>query len=216
YRPLAMQWGRNMLRSAGPARTQSFALGTFLSRVCAQLEVDPVRAWNLDQSDTWGSIGHFSIATRTSVALSNRFPKLVSLMKNNALIVSHDEKTIRDADFVGLGQDKFVPMADVPDFFWKPRISKQGFARPFEGPNHFADMDQPDTRGATLLSLSKIDSNINPDKWNRFYDSVNDILSGEPITAKRRGLLPFRVWQIFDEMIAFARDGSVAKFVCAA
>ena len=216
HRPLAMQWGRNMLHSAGPARIQSFALGTFLSRVCAQLEVDPVRAWNIDQPDTWGSIGHFSIATRTSVALSDRFPKLVSLMKNNAAIISHDADTIRDGDFVGLGQKAFVPMADVPDFFWKPRISKQGFARPFEGPNHFADMDQPDAKGATLLSLSKNDSNINPSTWNRFYDSVKDLLSGEPITPLHRGLLPFRVWQIFDEMVEFARKGNPAEFVCAA
>jgi hypothetical protein len=216
YRPLAMQWGRNMLHSAGPARIQSFALGTFLSRVCAQLEVDPVRAWNIDQPDTWGSIGHFSIANRTSVALSDRFPKLVTLMKNNASIVSHDEDTIREGDFVGMGQDAFVPMADVPDFFWKPRISKQGFARPFEGPNHFADMDQPDARGNTLLSLSKVDSNINPAVWNGFYNSVNDILSGEPIQAVHRGLLPFRVWQIFDKMVEFVRDGDVAQFVCAA
>ena len=73
--PLAIQWGRNMLHSAGAARPQSYALATFLSRVCAQLEVDPVRAWNLDQSDTWGAVGHFSIAARTQVALSTRFPK---------------------------------------------------------------------------------------------------------------------------------------------
>ncbi len=216
YRPLAMQWGRNMVRSAGPARLQSFALGTLLSRVCAQLEVDPVRGWNVDQPDTWGSIGHFSIAARTQIALSTQFPKLVTLMKNNALIVSHDEKTILSSDFAGLGKSAFVPMADVPDFFWKPRISKQGFARPSEGPNHFADMDQPDSAGNTLLSLSKTGSNIDPSIWDTFYNSVKDILSNQPITQIHRGLLPFRVWQVFNAMVKFATQGKAAQFVCAA
>ena len=31
-----------------------------------------------------------------------------------------------------------------------------------------------------------------------------------------RGLLPFRVWQIFDEMVRFAKAGKVPEFVCAA
>ena len=216
YLPLAMQWGRNMLRSAGAARPQSYALATLLSRVCAQLGVDPVRAWNIDQPDTWGSIGHFSIATRTQVALSTRFPKLVKLMSNNALIVSHDAQTIEDSDFVGMGSEDFVPMADVPDFFWKPRIARQGFSRGSEGPNHFADMDQPDENGLTLLDLSKDEANIDPDKWDGFYDSVTDLLSGDAIKPQHRGLLPFRVWQIFDEMVGFAKDGKGPEFVCAA
>ena len=216
YQPIAMQWGRNMLHSGGSAQVQTFALGTFLSRVCALLNVDLLRAWNVDQPDTWGSIGHFSIANRASVALSARFPRLTRLMKNNAKIISHDDATILKGDFVGLGKSTFVPMADVPDFFWKPRISKQGFARPFEGPNHFADMDQENAKGETLLSLCKNDSNIDPNKWNKFYDSVEDLLSGDPIASKHRGLLPFRVWQIFDEMVRFAHAGLASRFVCAA
>ena len=102
-----------------------------------------------------GAIGHFSIAARTQNALSNRFPKLVKLMDNNAQIISHDAETILTNDFKGMGKEAFVPMADVPDFFWKNRIAKQGFARPFEGPNHFADMDQPVPDGKTLLALCK-------------------------------------------------------------
>ncbi len=214
--PLAIQWGRNMLHSAGAARPQSYALATFLSRVCAQLEVDPVRAWNLDQSDTWGAVGHFSIAARTQVALSTRFPKLVRLMKRNAEIISHSAETIEKSDFKGMGSQAFVPLADVPDFFWKPRIAQQGFSRGNEGPNHFADMDQPDGDGHTLLELCKDDANIDPDVWNAFYSSVKDILSGATISPQHRGLLPFRVWQIFDEMVAFVRAGKPAEFVCAA
>jgi hypothetical protein len=216
YLPLAMEWGRHMLSSADRTKPQSFALATLLSRVCALLEVDPVREWNIDQTDTWGALGHFSIASRTQVALSGRYPKLSALMANNALIISHDDATILKGDFTGMGSENFVPMADVPDFFWKPRVAKQGHARPFEGPNHFADMDQENPDGKTLLDLTKQDSFLDPDKWQAFYNTVNDILSAEPISALHRGLLPFRVWQLFDAMVEYARTGEADKFVCSA
>ncbi|WP_208866993.1 hypothetical protein [Bradyrhizobium sp. AS23.2] len=216
YLPLAMQWGRNMLYSADKAPPQGFALTTLLSRTCALLEVDFVRAWNVDQPDTWGALGHFSIASRTLVALSNRFPKLKALMENNLLIISHDDETLNKGDFTGMGSEDFVPMADVPDFFWKPRVAQQGFARQFEGSNHFADMDQPGPHGKTLLDLTKDDANVDPNVWEDFYDSVTDILSGQKIKEDRRGLLPFRVWQIFDQMCDFAAKGKAEEFVCAA
>ncbi len=214
--PLAIQWGRNMLHSREASRPQSFALATLAARVCDDLSVDFVRGWNVDQPDTWGAIGHFSIATRTSVALSSRLPKLVSLMRNNARLISHDDATIIDGDFKGMGSADFVPLADVPDFFWKQRIAKQGHARAMEGPNHFADMDQPDEHGDTLLQLCRNPANINPAFWVAFYDSVSDLLTGENITEQHRGLLPFRVWQLFDAMVDFARRGKGAEFVCAA
>jgi hypothetical protein len=216
YLPLAMQWGVNMLDSAGSARPQGFALATLLSRVCALLEVDPVRDWNVDQSDTWGALGHFSIAARTLVALSGNYPHLDTLMGNNRKIITHDDDILAGGDFKGMGTADFVPMADVPDFFWKPGVGKQHHTRPWEGPNHFADMDQKDARGNTLLSLTTSTNFIDPDKWQNFYDSVKDILGGQPIEPKHRGLLPFRVWQIFDSMCQLAADGDAQKFVCAA
>jgi hypothetical protein len=216
FLPLAMEWGRNMLASSDSASPQSFALATLLSRVCALLEVDPVRDWNIDQPDTWGALGHFSIATRTLVALSGKYPHLDTLMGNNKEIISHNDDALEEGDFKGMGTQDFVPMADVPDFFWKPGVGKQKHTRLSEGPNHFADMDQKDADGNTLLSLTASPDFIDPDKWQAFYDSVNDILSGEPIAPKHRGLLPFRVWQIFDEMCQFAADGDAQKFVCAA
>jgi hypothetical protein len=41
-------------------------------------------------------------------------------------------------------------------------------------------------------------------------------MKDKPIKADRRGLLPFRAWQIFDAMVAFASKGNAAQFVCAA
>jgi hypothetical protein len=216
YLPIAMQWGRNMLYSSAGAPPQSFALATFLSRVCAELDVDPVRNWNLDQPDTWSAIGHFSIASRAQVALSKRLPRLVKLMNNNASIISHSDETILKGNFAGMGSAAFVALADVPDFFWKPRIAKQGFARSMEGPNHFADMDQPNDQGKTLLDLCKDASFLDPGKWDDFYDSIVDLSSGDRIEQKHRGLLPFRVWQIFDAMVRYAQAGKGPEFVCAA
>ncbi|UFZ07934.1 hypothetical protein LQG66_17245 [Bradyrhizobium ontarionense] len=216
FMPLAMQWGRNMFRSTDKAPPQSFVLATLLSRVCAMLEVDFLQDWNIDQPDTWGALGHFSIASRALGALSNRLPKLKALMDNNLQIISHDDAKLKQGEFKGMGSEDFVPMADVPDFFWKPRVGKQGFARKFEGSNHFADMDQPGPGGKTLLDLTKDDANVDPDIWERFYDNVTDILSGDKIKEDRRGLLPFRVWQIFDKMCDYAKAGKAEEFVCAA
>lgn len=214
--PLAVQWGRTVLHSTGKEPAQSYAMATLLSRVCALLEVDPVRDWNVDQPDTWGALGHFSIAARALVALSNTFPKLNQLMKNNLEIISHDDTVLKAGEFAGMGTEAFVPMADVPDFFWKTRVAKQGFDRTFEGGNHFADMDQKGKGGKTLLELTEDDSFIDPDEWETYYDGITDILSGKSVAEARRGLLPFRVWQIFDAMCDFVRDGDAESFVCAA
>jgi len=215
-RPLAMQWGENRLFADGSDTAQSFALATCLSIICDQLDLDLVRDWNLDQPDTWGAVGHFAIASRVGGALSKKdVPKLAELMENNALIISHDDDTILNSEFKKMSEDAFIPMADVPDFLWKH--GKQGHTRAFEGPNHFADMDQRrPSDGLDLLELCRDDSNVDPTVWNNFYDSVEDLLTGKPIERKHRGLLPFRVWQIFDEMVKFAHAGKRAEFVCAA
>jgi len=214
-RPLAMQWGEQRLFAVGGQTAQPFVLATALSTVCDQLDLDLVRDWNLDQPDTWGAVGHFAIASRVARALSKEVSKLAELMENNANIISHDDDTILNSEFKNMGEDAFIPMADVPDFFWKH--GKQAHTRAFEGPNHFADMDQKrPSDGVDLLELCKTDSSVDPGVWNSFYDSVEDLLSGQPIERKHRGLLPFRVWQIFDEMVNFAHAGKRAEFVCAA
>jgi hypothetical protein len=213
YAPLAMQWGAHVLNADG-VHGQSFALATLMSTICSRLNVDVVRDWNLDQPDTWGAVGHFSIASSVAANLSNRVPRLSKLMSANAHIISPPTDTISSQDFTGMGTADFVPLADVPDFFWKH--GKQGAARPGEGPNHFADMDQqrPSDK-LDLLTLCKTPANIDPTFWDKFYDQVVDPLTGAAITYQHRGLLPFRVWQIFDEMVSFA-GGDLEEFLCAA
>jgi hypothetical protein len=43
--------------------------------------------------------------------------------------------------------------------------------------------------------------------WQAYYGHVNDA---------SHGLLPFRVWQFYQQMVEFVQQGEVAKFVCAA
>ncbi len=214
YLPLAMQWGQNTFGARQRTGAQTYVLATLLSRVCSLLTVDPIRDWNLDQPDTWGAVGHFAIAARTEAALSGAFGKLTKLIENNRQIIGHTDETILTDDFKGMGAADFVPLADVPDFYWKH--GRQGASRGSEGPNHFADMDQPGPGGQTLLDLSKVPAGIDPDRWNQFYDTVTDLLTGERISAEHRGLLPFRVWQIFDAMVTFVGAGDHARFLCAA
>lgn len=75
-----------------------------------------------------------------------------------------------------------------------------------EGPNHFADMDQPSPAraNATLLQLSEDPAFVDPAKWSAFYDSVQ-------VRVSDRGLLPFRVWQLFDAMVDAVNAGVRAR-----
>jgi hypothetical protein len=69
-------------------------------------------------------------------------------------------------------------------------------------------MDKEDSHGETLLELCEADSaNVNVEIWQSYYTDVED---------ESRGLLPFRVWQIYDEMVQCVRSGKLENFVCAA
>lgn len=109
-------------------------------------------------------------------------------------------------------------MADVPDMVWKVGPYKRGGMSSPEHANHFADMDRkltnPLPEGATLLEICDgKPGNVAVPVWQRYYDAVQAQFPGE---RESRGLLPFRVWQIYDQMVSFVREGSVEKFVCAA
>jgi hypothetical protein len=212
--PLAVQWGAHVFMGKDDKPVRSCALATCLSTVCNLLQVDPVRDWNLDQPDTWGSVGHYSIAAATAGALSDDHAKLKKLMANNRTIISYEDDVLKTDDFKGQTEADFVPLADVPDNVWKH--GTQGFSRKHEGPNHFADMDQKDSRHLDLLKLCQDPANISPQVWDDFYESVRDPLSGEKIAYEHRGLLPFRVWQIFDAMVGFVNEKQFDEFVCAA
>ena len=117
----------------------------------------------------------------------------------------------------GLSLQDFVPLADVPDMVWKVGDHKRGGMKAPEHANHFADMDRvldpalPE--GDTLLNICKKEANVAVPVWQRYYDAVKQ---QHPKEDESRGLLPFRVWQIYQAMVEYVKAGDVEKFVCAA
>ena len=62
--------------------------------------------------------------------------------------------------------------------------------------------------GKTLLDITVDEKNIDIGVWDNFYDSLGENAS--------RGTLPFRVWQIYNEMVKFLKNEDIPRFVCAA
>jgi hypothetical protein len=218
-RPLAIEWGAQTL-STGSGEL-NFALATSLSTVCRKLDVELVREHNTGVAPFWGVTGHYSIATFAIDAI--RIAKLKTLMSANRARISFDTanidpKTLAEQMREAKENDTFVPLADVPDVIWKQfKSSVEGGRDPVprkgpEHPTHFADIDEPRVDGKTLRALSLADpaNNVSVAFWRAFYTGLGHAESAS------RGLLPFRVWQFFDEMVDAVRAKRVPRFVCAA
>lgn len=219
--PLAIQWGGHVFVGGTDARTAStsYALATCLSTVCNLLEVDVVRDWNIGHPEYWGEMGHYTIGAKACNLVKN--PKLRKLMTANLRRIGFDDGILKTNKFKHKSDPDplhpaFVPLADVADNVWRPdrdgkEPDKKPFSRREDENNHFADMDQEgkdDFAGQTLLSLCENPDNVDPEIWKRFYDTLPG--------RTNPGALPFRVWQIYNEMVAFVRNEDVASFVCAA
>jgi hypothetical protein len=217
FRPLGLQWGGQKLLAAGGEIGIQFALATFISTICRELDVDLIRDLNIGQTPYWGRLGHYQIAAEACGLVTDQ--KLATLLEKNVNRISFDIQTIHDSSksqktgvfkqFSG-----FIPLADVPDLVWKS--GPAGIRRGKEGPNHFADVDAvspgPQFTGKSLLDLTRKSRNIDPAVWDGFYDELNE----NSDTKTEKGLLPFRVWQIYQDMVSFVKERKVADFVCAA
>ena len=166
-----------------------FALGICLATLCRELDVDLVSDWNAGHTEYWGEWGHVKIGTYATTQIADKLPKLQKMMSENSDNIGLDDKLL--ADFKPYKRRAFAPLADVADLVWR-------FTRKTDESNHFADMDRPGANGATLLQLcAQSPGNIDPKVWNAFYDGIGE---------SRRGALPFRVWQIFDAMVDYAKQ----------
>lgn len=202
-RPFAVQWGGQSLLSPGSDVAAGFALATCLSTACRELGVDVVADWNVGHPETWGAVGHFKIgAMACELAEPAWLRQLFMLNRTNIGFEDGDLGSIPT-----FGHGAFVPLADVADYVWRN-------IRKIDDNNHFADIDKEAPQGSgafsgkSLLALTKSrPERVSPDYWNDFYEALEE---------EKRGALPFRVWQIYDEMVDFARDGDITKFVCAA
>jgi hypothetical protein len=240
-RPLALEWGGQRFDGAGARST--FAVATSLSAVCRLLNVELVTDMTRGVSGYWGRTGHYSIAALAIDAI--RDPGLKRLMKANAAILSFELSDIAKKGFdksVGRlsGADAFVPLADVPDEIWKKRPKDLGGrtggrdtsggasrSNGPEHPTHYADIDvdyPPHGKSLRELCLEDPARFLTVDAWLRYYEDMAAAAekAGHKKDAKelrddlKQGLLPFRVWQFFDAMVAFLRAGDIVGFVTAA
>ena len=217
YRPFALEWGGQKLAAQGGAEYTQYALATSLAIALRQFDVDIVADLNAELPQYWGAVGHYKIAERATVATSG---KLEQFLNDNMTQLTYPSAVIRGGH-IKPSPTQFVPLADVPDVVWKQNINRGGKAvRPQENWLHFADMDLPGIDGKTLFDLSGIvpaqktlkASALSIADWKTFYGKAPKPPKSQS-QQLAMGSLPFRVWQIFDFMVAAS---SAAKFLCAA
>lgn len=200
FRPLALQWGGHVLLGKQGEVSMNFALATGLSTICRALDVDIIPGWNIGHREYWGKTGHYKIAAKACELVTDS--RLSQLLRNNVDAIAFGDAAIEAGQLRVIDEHQFVPLADVADLVWRTK-------RPQDGANHFADMDQEgqgEFYGETLLQLCQDPHNLSIDVWNRFYNSLN---------IEKRGALPFRVWQIYTQMVQAVRAGKISEFICA-
>lgn len=224
YLPIALQWGQRTIIGADKESSNSFALATNLSHVCRDLDVEIVRGWNMDLDYTWGKTGHFKVGYAACDIVTNT--KLKKLLALNADSIGINDQDLIDGKVPsGIYTDDFVSLTDVADMYWRTK-------RPSDKSNHFADMDDQHEdvyENKSLLELCfdrrghvKNDW-LDVDKWLDFYEKLDDAkpdFDDSGRIRKRMGGLPFRVWQMYNEMVSILKGNDtvatkLAKFVVA-
>jgi hypothetical protein len=198
-RPVALEWGGQQLLAPSGKVPMQFALGICMATLCRELDIELIADWNAGHTEYWGEWGHVKIGAYATSLISNLLPKLAAMMEANADNIGLDDKLLQNLKPHKNGT--FSPLADVADLVWR-------FTRHDDESNHFADMDKPGKDGKTLLQLcADAARNVDPKVWNDYYEGIGE---------DRRGALPFRVWQIFDDMVDFAAANKKLEFLCAA
>jgi hypothetical protein len=205
-KPIAIQWGGTVF--ANENANLPFALATNLSTVCRELKVELFRFSGLASFEYWGAVGHYTIGSFACAQV--RDENLRDLMIANRVRISFDPGAI-STDVNDVSVPGFVPLADVPDKVWKKTKSqKTPFGRRGpENPNHYADLDFAPSGVKSLLERTKTANDLDADAWRKYYKSVGWN------AVSQRGLLPFRVWQMYKKMVEYVNAGDVASFVAA-
>jgi len=216
FRPLAIQWGGQRLTGDDGQFTQ-FALATSLAVACRELDVDIVTDLRAELPQYWGAVGHYKIA---QMAVSLTKGALKDFLTANLERITYDAERLAQDD-AKLSDDpkRFVPLADVPDIVWKTTMNPGGkAARPQENWNHYADIDLPGANGKTLDQLcGKNPPRLDIEAWIDFYrNAPKPAASTGNAKTVNMGSLPFRVWQVFDAMVAARTAGKKTAFLCAA
>jgi hypothetical protein len=201
--PIAMQWGGERMRLED-GTLSAFASASFLSTICDQLEIELVRDWSTGHDEYWGKVGHFSIGWKACNYVSGA---LKTLLAANQERLGFDDATISQGSEFRVGRQGFVPLADVPDYVW---IAAPG--RPSEPIQHFADIDIVDINGgpSMLERCFKDPTQISATVWKQYFDGFK-----QQGVGPEEGALPFRVWQLWEEMVGSLKNGDVLQFLAA-
>ena len=233
YYPLALHWGEHQVVDTKSKIKYPFALASNLTNICRELGVELVRDWNLDSEYSWGKVGHYTVGFQAVTSVKAEGAR--EFLNNNIDRISFPRTGINSQiDTKGnpaLSLDPtvgFCPLADVPDIIWKqPRLNPaKGTGKAWgrqgdENPNHYADVDKPDPTGKTVFDYCPTASKLTIAHFKAYYDAI-DKAAGIDITkpenTAHRGLIFFRVWQIYDYMVAAAAKGNSgrAEFMFAA
>jgi hypothetical protein len=173
------------------------------------LDVEVVRSWSTGHDEYWGKIGHFAVGWKACGLLGGKLGQL--MMANQANIGFGNDDLGRGSEF-RMGRHQFVPLADVPDYVWIP-ASMFVATREAEPGQHFADIDIPAIDGGpSMLQACRQDpKNIDPAVWRTYFAGFAQAGCGP-----EEGALPFRVWQLWDAMVAAVRAKDTKTFVGAA
>ncbi|MBZ5491816.1 MAG: hypothetical protein LAO76_12870 [Acidobacteriia bacterium] len=227
-RPVAVQWGGHVFSSNGE-KSQSYAMATCLSTVLNELDLDLIRSWDFELPEYWGAVGHYTIANLACGIIADR--NLKKLMQANLGNITFKLDAISDKNMRGLSTKEdgsLVPLADWPDLVWQTKLGLRGprSANP-EAPNHFADLDEPPPDDSkSLLDLCRgphgsVNTRyVDPDVWLHHFELFKNRpprVRSEARAAKySNGVLPFRIAQIYRNMVEFARRRDEIHFVASA
>lgn len=232
-RPLAIEWGAQVF--AERRERSTFSLATSLSNACKLFDVELVVPETDTPFGTWGAVGHYTIGALTIDQVQD--PTLKAFLQANAdrlsLEVDAISGSMKNKDLLAR---PMVPLADVPDIVWKkfpsPHLNSKGEDMGVKGgrdtkggthgssgpehATHHCDADQPFAGYGTLPEACL----ANPDlltakKWNEYFDTFPPGKNNKKVDELHRGILPFRVWQIFERMKDYAANDP-DKFIAAA
>jgi hypothetical protein len=214
--PFGLEWGGQRI-SGDPNSGEflQFSLATSLAVILRELSLDLLSGPTDDRVQYWGPVGHFKIGQQAAFLVED--PALQNFFTANIdnLSFSDDDQLKAATD---LKANTFVPLSDVPDVVWKTTINKvkPKVARRMENWNHYADIDLPGADGHTLLDSYQADEDtLDHGEWMEFYKHA-PVPSASTATFNNQGALPIRVWQIFAQLVEFARNGDGARFLTAA
>ncbi len=214
--PLAMEWGGQRIDSGAAAgQFLQLSLATSMAVILRELSLDVIQDPTAERTQYWGPVGHYKIGQQACFLVENDALKKFFTANINNISFSTD-KQIQLATH--LQASIFVPLSDVPDVVWKTNINKvkPTVTRAMENWNHYADIDLPGANGKTLLQnyLANNDS-LNWSNWTAFYKNA-PLPSASTSKSNNSGALPFRVWQIFAQLVQYAKNGDGASFLTAA